>query len=252
MLVLVLLFVLLCNWVALSKKLYSTNTLKGQANLRDLDAVHWKAALVEASEQNYTISGFYHVKDSVDIRIIEEHFNLLEGGRNVNTPNGQHIQLLDPQWEFNNNWSSLLRVSNSLNVNIEMDRYGGSQVGSVQALVGKLRHSSSKVELTSSYALSEDAEGAIDGSHPSLRSVDVAVGQISTLNRLHDHCSRSVAAGKREMVYFMHTLNADDDPKTSWLRLMNTFTVEYPSICLRAMLNGYVACGAENQLGQYR
>ena len=37
----------------------------------------------------------------------------------------------------------------------------------------------------------------------------------------------------------------------SWREVMNTFNIEFPSICLRAMLDGYSACGMEYQDAHY-
>ncbi len=37
-------------------------------------------------------------------------------------------------------------------------------------------------------------------------------------------------------------------PVASWREEMNAMTLEFPSICLRAMLKGYSTCGVENQV----
>jgi len=40
-------------------------------------------------------------------------------------------------------------------------------------------------------------------------------------------------------------------PRASWREEMNAFTIEFPSICLRALLKGYNTCGVENQDAHY-
>ena len=40
-------------------------------------------------------------------------------------------------------------------------------------------------------------------------------------------------------------------PAGHWRDLMNAFTIEFPSICLRALLAGYSTCGSEYQDAHY-
>jgi hypothetical protein len=40
-------------------------------------------------------------------------------------------------------------------------------------------------------------------------------------------------------------------PRASWREEMNAFIVEFPSICLRAIMKGYNTCGVENQDAHY-
>ena len=66
-------------------------------------------------------------------------------------------------------------------------------------------------------------------------------------------------AGEKAVVYYFHSKGgccsrkqAAFNPVASWREAMNTFNLEYPSICLRAMLEGYPTCGFEYQDAHYR
>jgi len=43
----------------------------------------------------------------------------------------------------------------------------------------------------------------------------------------------------------------EKNPRASWREEMNAFNIEFPSICLRALLEGYNTCGVENQDAHY-
>lgn len=84
-------------------------------------------------------------------------------------------------------------------------------------------------------------------------------GECATFDRMHDFCSKRKEMGKRTFVLYFHSkggccvrdLNSAKNPRpvpvASWREGMNTFNIEFPSICLRALLNGHVACGMEYQ-----
>lgn len=66
--------------------------------------------------------------------------------------------------------------------------------------------------------------------------------------------------GKKAMVFYMHNKGAccrkairgPRDPVASWREMMNTFNVEFPSICMRAVgVKKYATCGTEYQAAHY-
>jgi hypothetical protein len=76
-------------------------------------------------------------------------------------------------------------------------------------------------------------------------------GEYPTLTALHNYCIRQVAIGQNSIVFYVHLKSAGDmisddanmSPGASWRELMNTFILEYPSTCIRALLNGSSTCG---------
>ena len=91
-------------------------------------------------------------------------------------------------------------------------------------------------------------------------------GEGATLQALWEHCSAETAAGRKALVYYLHSKGScctrgpgseSGGPPdvveaiSDWREALNTFTVEFPSICLRALLAGYPTCGYGAQSGHY-
>lgn len=110
--------------------------------------------------------------------------------------------------------------------------------------------------------LLDDSENLKQTQIPESFSKNVSLGEVSTIQRLHAHCQRMVRErpGLPSYVYYFHNKgscciqaseNVEDNPIVSWRDLMNTFVVEFPSICLRALRRGYLTCGVEYQDALY-
>lgn len=111
---------------------------------------------------------------------------------------------------------------------------------------------------------------------------DLSEGEYSTLAALHGYCSDQVEKGKKSLVYYFHSKSTSKSqwreffpipdsscdcclnhtvkiqdcncckPTASWREQMNSLTLEFPSVCARALLkHGYSACGSEGQIGHY-
>ena len=76
-------------------------------------------------------------------------------------------------------------------------------------------------------------------------------GEYPTIEALHQHCKRQVAGGDNGVVLYIHNKGAccrkGEAPQSDWRDLMNTVNIEFASVCLRALYDGYSACGAEYQ-----
>lgn len=83
----------------------------------------------------------------------------------------------------------------------------------------------------------------------------LTLGEYPTITALHDHCKAEVAAGRQTLVFYMHlkaanvVVNFDTVAKKAtatafWREAMNTLTLEYSSICLRALMAGSSICGS--------
>lgn len=71
---------------------------------------------------------------------------------------------------------------------------------------------------------------------------------------LKNYCDDVHAKGEKAMVYYLHSKGSccwkgkekpEYNPVAAWRDLMNTLNIEFPSIRMRALLNGYGACGTE-------
>ena len=83
----------------------------------------------------------------------------------------------------------------------------------------------------------------------------LTLGEYPTITALHEHCKAEVAAGRQSLVFYMHLKAANLVVRTNtttskttapafWREVMNTLTIEYSSICLRALLAGSSVCGS--------
>ena len=83
----------------------------------------------------------------------------------------------------------------------------------------------------------------------------VTLGEYPTITALHEHCTAEVNAGRQGIVFYMHLKSAHMKLKNDsiaqrntaqpfWREAMNTFNLEFSSICLRALLRGSSACGS--------
>jgi hypothetical protein len=86
------------------------------------------------------------------------------------------------------------------------------------------------------------------------RTVDenLSAGEYSSIMSLHEHCRRRVSEGRRAYVFYFHNKGGccsktPGNPVSDWRDEMNAFNLEFPSICLRAMNEGYSTCGVEYQ-----
>lgn len=72
-------------------------------------------------------------------------------------------------------------------------------------------------------------------------------GEFHTVDALHSYCKKAVAANKTALVFYFHTKTANQGkqmgPGACWRDIMNAYTIEFSSICLRALLKGYSSCG---------
>jgi hypothetical protein len=80
-------------------------------------------------------------------------------------------------------------------------------------------------------------------------------GEYDSITLLHNHCKKEVSEGRNSVVLYMHNKGGEylkgDNPVSHWRDLLNSFAMEFPSICLRALIDGYSACGPNYQDGHY-
>jgi len=85
--------------------------------------------------------------------------------------------------------------------------------------------------------------------------LNVTSGEAATSSAMHEYCIRETAAGRTAFVLYLHskgggwsrTTQPQDNPIAAWREMLNTFNIEFPSLCLRALIDGYSTCGANLQ-----
>jgi hypothetical protein len=223
--------------------------------------------------------------------VVEEQMHILDGKRQFGNRSSFAVRARNPRdakteqevlvrtlpWneksEGSRGWPSLLSISQFLSVNIvgptnmDFDRV----VEVVNSL--PLRYSEQKIHFSFNkstprgFYMDSDAMNRLV-----LDAVEaISEGEYTTIDKLYNYCTDVVQRKRRAFVYYFHnkggccsrvhrkTDGADDypsaetvDPVASWREAMNTFNLEYPSICLRALLRGHPVCGFEYQEAHYR
>ena len=215
-------------------------------------------AILKAKAEGYIIGGFYH---SSAWRahwklIIEEQLKILDGKRSVAGDDGIDLLNAPANIEWSESiWASLMQSSEFLYMNIAgKERSDFEMISSYVKTLGlknqnKIIFKFNRTIDRNSFVHKNSDEQKILLDDPD----NLSEGEVSTIYALHDYCKRTVAAGKKSIVYYLHSKSANawprlskksrDLPTANWRDVMNAFTIEFPSICLRAIVEGYSTCG---------
>jgi hypothetical protein len=75
-------------------------------------------------------------------------------------------------------------------------------------------------------------------------------GEFSSMESIYDYCKTEQQHNRKSIVFYVHskggccTRGNGETNVAHWRELMNAFVIEFPSICMRALLEGYSTCGA--------
>eukprot|EP00667_Euglena_gracilis_P011889 EG_transcript_12171 len=240
-----------------------------------VEARQWVTAMQVATRRRITLRVFYHTSTWKQHwrDVITEQLLLMDGRRPANFFMGEHPfdQGADPcpnctthaglRW-LPTPWASVLDLADQLYLNVGHLRPGDFEA--VQQLVEGLpiKHRA-KLLLHKNQTVARQRNREVPANASGL-----SAGEVSTFMAMHDHCIAEHAAGRKAFVLYLHSKGAcctrreqfsgkrncvkTNQKKTNnerfsivaWRELMNTFSIEFPSVCLRALLEGYVACGA--------
>lgn len=75
----------------------------------------------------------------------------------------------------------------------------------------------------------------------------ISAGEYASITALHNYCTAKVKEGTRAYVYYFHNKGGccpkyPPSPVSDWRDEMNAFALEFPSICMRALNEGYSTC----------
>lgn len=210
-----------------------------------------------AKRYGYEIQGFYHTSKwrSGWKDVITEQLALLDGKRKV--PENFLNKNTTYKWD-DKRWTSLLKESKGLYMNV-----AGTDPQQMRDIIevvdAQKLENRDKISFNFNYTIdrmkyhhsSKEEKAKLD------TQTHLSEGEFSTVDKLYDYCVDIKAQDKKALVYYMHSKglccprepgSTTKNPVASWRELMNTYIVEFPSICLRAILGkGYSTCGANNQ-----
>lgn len=243
----------------------------------------WGAATNEAKRQGISLAGFYHTSAWKEYwkEVIEEQLLLMDGRRPVNFGNPQSKYPLSSQsvtkafarnlhqksgpiYWTNRYWAGVLDYVNFLYMNVagedKKDFY------KIEKLVKDLKlKREEKLRLNFNETVSRTKYGH-NATIALTQRANLSSGESSTTMAMRDYCVKEKEAGRKAFVFYLHNKGSSavrvegktgacaggsGGPVASWREIMNTFNLEFPSICMRALLDGYSTCGMEYQDAHY-
>ena len=221
-----------------------------EIELRNLERIRFRNVTKQLNIQGYSVKGFYHVSKWRKYwnEVMEEQLEILDGRRNT------FYSSMNSESNYEDkHWTRLLKVADSIELHIAGSE---SDYTAVKNFVNSLElKSASKLKLfrhNTIKRLPTKAEiNAAIQKYP-----DVTSGEVPTINALHNYCKAEKAANRKALVFYIHNKGgccskSSNGPVSNWRDLMNTWILEFPSICLRALMKGYNACGINYQAAHY-
>ena len=241
--------------------------------LRNLELSRFKEVLEAISKDGITISGYYHIsawrpqwRD-----VVKDQLYIMAGKRSAlgdqHPPSASYVPNSDRGFT-QSHYVALLDVVDHLQINIaspwistytEVKKMVTNEVRSIftDEQFRKIRFSYNVTLTRGTFAKSTPGERAEYEARGNLSE-----GESSTLARLKDYCEAQGAHGKKTLVFYVHDKGGCCYPSlqhkpdfvsvavASWRDVMNAAVLEFPSVCLRALLGGYTVCGYGSQGGK--
>jgi len=250
-----------------------------ESSIRTYDRDLFHASLNLLDTMKIEIRGFYHVSTTIRhwLEVLEEHIMLLDGKRFPTNLFSSHQpdrkQITNVGMRLSTGWSSVLEIAESIQVNVDsMDgqHKASSTYQNVTDMLLNLhtRGGAQKihVKINKEAQMNAISETLSAPDHQNqLHRLASLMGEISTLSDVYDYCQQRVKKeSQNAYVFFLHnqeSMCAVDEYKHMPLHkistepftndIINSFIVEFPSICLIALLSGYATCGTDFQEGVY-
>ena len=237
----------------------------------------WKEAISVAKARGISLRGFYHTSSwQTHWRdVIEEQLMTMDGRRPANFLNGSHpmdqgkiksgnrfTKAASIYWT-EKRWASVLEYANALYMNVagpsKQDMY---KIGQAVDNLGLKNRNKIILNFNKTVDRMEYRNADENRKKYLMSNKQLSAGESATTMAMHDYCRAEKAAGRKAFVFYLHgkggccsrkekTRGDGVNPVASWREVMNTFNIEFPSICMRALLSGFSTCGMEYQDAHY-
>eukprot|EP01033_Poteriospumella_lacustris_P000350 gene350-227_t len=213
--------------------------------------------------QGYQIQGFYHVSTWKDhwAKVITEQLRLLDGHRKFPPKFVENVNQSDYSryiWDLDHRFTSILNITNNLYMNVAVEPNSDTSFHQIKALVDSLnlRHAKKiSMHMNRTVARNSYLFGNRHQRAALLRDPNLSEGEFGTITALTNYCQEKQSKGEKAMVYYFHSKGSccwknstqTSNPVAAWRDYMNALTIEFPSICIRALLHKYAACGTQIQ-----
>lgn len=243
---------------------------QNKTNVVSRESEQWRRAVSEMREKKISLKGFYHTSSWAPYwkDVLIEQLHLMDGKR------------IPKKWStlLNNNPSNItdMSISHMMQTKVallaEVDELYLNVAGPTSrdlTIIKKFVESLNlKYHQNIHFNWNQTADrGAYHHAKNSkneqvVKSMEtnpfISEGESSTIMTLHNYCKNEVANNRKAFVFYLHSKGGccvrgkpkhsyNVEPVASWREGMNTFNIEFPSICLRALLSGYSSCGMEYQ-----
>lgn len=240
--------------------------------LKELERVENIRTILEKNEVE--IYGFYHTSTwrTHWAKVIEEQMQLLDGNRKFPSPtvaNGDITDYAGYIWDPAHKYASLLSLTKELYVNVAIPVGSGkddiSGFNKITELINQLnlKHRD-RIHVNYNRTIGRDEFNHAKDEKKKTFSADplLSTGEYATIKTLQDFCKKRVADNKKTLIYYMHMKGSccmkdpknlqRQEPVAAWREYMNAMNIEFPSPCIRALVNKkYSTCGVENQDAHY-
>jgi hypothetical protein len=213
-------------------------------------------------QEGYTVRGFYHTSawQKHWRHVVEEQLRLM-GGQRVNIMKFADYDTQqddDIPWDRDSWDISLLGVIDRLTLTMTSSTLNDFR--DMKELVDTL-DISQKDKIHFQFNISVPRLGTMNFNtkqkkkfYSSTSASALSDGEFSSILSLHEYCVDQERLNKKSIVFYVHNKGSccvrstGSLPVTHWREIMNTYTLEYPSICLRATMEGYSTCGVNMQI----
>ena len=248
-------------------------------------------ALEEMKNQGYSIYGFYHSSTWQEYwrEVVSEQLYLLDGWRKFPSTHTVEIDKMKGnvkldystyEWDTSRKYTSLLNITEQLYMNVA--GHDIKDFHSMKALVSYLMlENRYKIYMNFNMTLPREAydDAPLEQKTMYDQMHNISSGEYPTVMKLYETCRSLSSQGKKALVYYIHSKgsccwkdvpqvyhkekmssnysdihseNVDFSPVSTWRQYLNAMILEFPSICLRAIMEkNYSTCGVENQLAHY-
>jgi hypothetical protein len=236
----------------------------------DKDLFH--ASLNSADQLNIHVRGFYHVTEDLNHwkEILEEHLMIMDGKRFqsnlfARSPSKNGINMKHKTNKISTGWSSVFDIIDKVQITFEGSSNAYSNLTNLFSSM-HIRSGSEKIEVHHYDNALLTNNKFVQLSEKDKHVLSEIVGEVHTLNQLHKYCSDRTAKKEHAFVFYLHNhethcTNGDTPAKTSSSNdvdssfvhdVVNSFIVEFPGVCLGALLHGgYSSCGVDFEKGRY-
>lgn len=220
---------------------------------RKAEDLFMKEVMTHLKRFNYTIKAFYHVsgwqpywKD-----VVSQQLKILDGQEPFDVTNGSNILL--PPIKY-----SILNIADELHITAAgLDDHYDQDFQDIEECV--LNQSISNMQKISIHRSRTMQRGSFDNANESHKHTlaqfskdnNITEGEVSTIQALHSYCSAKKKNNEKAFVLYFHSKGGCCPPshenkgRVNWRNKMNMYTLEFPSLCLRALHYGYPTCGTD-------